>query len=124
VRGPFATRPHRIGVTLRGARAARAADAVSLYLGTVLRSGYMRRVAEQFEEDGFPERCRRFTGRRVDCALNFEGSCAKVDSFTLRRTGVIWHRPYRCKDLEHPFRRTPSYIDVARPLGAPEVKRG
>jgi hypothetical protein len=83
---------------------------------------YIRRLAEGFEEDGAVERCRRFTSRRVDCVLNFEGSCAAVRSYTLRRTGVIWRRSYGCMDLTDPFRdRPPTYTDAARPIGAPDV---
>jgi hypothetical protein len=121
VRGPFATRPHTLRVSLRGPRSARAADSVALYLGTRLREAYIRRFSERFEEDGFPDRCRRFTSRRVDCALNFEGDCAEVASYALRRTGVIWRRQYDCTSLAHPFRRSPTYTDAARPIGPREL---
>ena len=57
----------------------------------------------------------------MDCVLNFEGSCAAVASYTLRRTGVIWRRSYGCTDLVDPFRDRPAYTDAARPIGAPGV---
>jgi hypothetical protein len=111
-------------VTVRGARRARAADRVSLYLGTRLRGAYIRRFSERFEEDGFPDRCRRFTARRVDCALDLDGSCEEVASYTLRRTGVIWRRQYECASPEHPFRRSPTYTDAARPIGPRDLTPG
>ena len=48
------------------------------------------------------------------------GACAKVASYTLRRTGVIWHSAYRCRDLAHPFREQPTFTEPARPIGAPD----
>jgi hypothetical protein len=121
VRHAFAGRAHSVRVTVRGPRGAHASDSVALYLGTRLSETYVRRFAEGFEEDGFPQPCRRSTSRRVDCALDLDGSCAGVASYTLRRTGVIWRRSYDCTSLKHPFRRNPTYTDAARPVGAPEV---
>jgi hypothetical protein len=113
VHGPFTARPYAVRLSLPGAGAR---DGVTLYLGTWLRKPFMKRFSEGFEEDGFPERCRSFTSRRVDCVLNFEGDCESVASYTLRRTGVIWRRAYGCTDLAHPFRRHPKYTESARPL--------
>jgi hypothetical protein len=116
VRHAFSARPHTVRVRLPGA-----SDRVDLYLGTRLDAAYVKKVAEGFEEDGFPERCRRFTARRVDCVLNLDGACAGVASYTLRSTGVIWRRAYGCRDLQHPFRRNPTLTEAARPVGAPHV---
>lgn len=121
VRHAMTARPHTVRVTVRGPRGARASDRVALYLGTRLNAAYVKTIAERFEEDGFPERCRRFTSRRVDCVLNLDGACAGVASWTLRTTGVIWRREYGCTDLEHPFRRAPAYTGPARAIGAPDV---
>jgi hypothetical protein len=116
VRHAFVAGPHSVRVAVHGPRGARAADRVVLYLGTRLGQAYVRRFADGFEEHGFPDRCRRFSGRRVDCALKSESGCDSVASYTLRRTGVIWRHEYGCKTLDRPFHRAPHYTDVARPV--------
>ena len=68
-----------------------------------------------FAEEGVVDGCRRFTARRVDCVFTNFG-CATVLSFTLRRTGVVWYRPYGCTDPEDAFREQPAYTGLDRPV--------
>jgi hypothetical protein len=116
VAGAFKTRPYTVRVYTHGSQAG---DRVPLYLGARLSEPYVRRLAPQFDDEGFAQGCRRFTASRVDCVYGLEGECAQVIAFTLRSTGVIWRRAYDCTDLEHPSRRSPRYSGPAAPVGAP-----
>jgi hypothetical protein len=116
VRGPFDAQPHEVRVTVRAAR-----DEVRLHLGTRLPMAYARRLAEWWEEYEEPVAgCRRLSVRRIDCAYGTAAAgCARVESLTLRRTGVLWVRSYGCADPADPYRRRPQWSWWAQPIGAP-----
>jgi hypothetical protein len=130
VAGRFARRTHTVAVTLTGSAGATARDAVSLYTSRVLpmrsiRQGKFRWALEEAAsgeagDTGELGRCHRQTARRIDCLIRDVedgGGCWAVLAVTLKRSGVVFYRPYGCRSTsKHPFRRHPRWSDPAQAL--------
>jgi len=117
VKGRFASAPYGVRVILRGEDGARARDVLQLYLGRTLSRRFVEsKLTGRFVDETSLRVCRRFNRRRIDCAYASADLCEQVISFTLRRTGVIWWRPYACEDPRDPFRRRLGTGLSGRPL--------
>jgi hypothetical protein len=119
--GPLAEAPHVLALHATTATGAVAADRMAVLPAGWLSMRRARIYAQElvFTVDGSPSSvdsqplrgCRRFSARRIDCALGFEGAgCDRVVSITLRN-GRPWWGSYAC-----PAASRPRWRDRPRPL--------
>jgi hypothetical protein len=124
VNGRFAAAAHEVRVTVVGAGGATASDQVSLYPTrsvSALRPrvrAMVPRLGELIDDTvTYTSGCRRFSPRRLDCALvdrSRPGSCDHVFAFLLARSGALFVRDYDCAGTgRSAFYRRPRWIGPA-----------
>jgi hypothetical protein len=122
VNGRFPARTHTVRVRLTGTTGAVARDQVSLFTSRVLPAlnsnaeltSRVDQLADSAgaQDEGYIDRCRRQTPRRIDCAVAYAGRyCVSVIAVLLRPSGGMFWRLYDCAgSLARPFRRAPGVL--------------
>ncbi|MDQ3678298.1 MAG: hypothetical protein M3401_16120 [Actinomycetota bacterium] len=115
---------HTLRATLRAPGAAKAHDQVKIFTARELTVRQAKSVIGGVQNDDpvqtiyRSDRCRAFGPRRVDCEIRDESEqdakvtdvCDSMRSLTLRRSGIILNRSYRCGDQRHGvFREHPAW---------------
>jgi hypothetical protein len=127
VAGRFSPQTHTVRLKLTSMNGAMARDEVALFISRVLPSldsnaELAARVGEVVEsagaqDEGYIDRCRRQTRKRIDCAVAYAGEdCVSVIAILLRRTGGLFWRTYGCRSLKRPFDRAPVWRGPAEVL--------